>query len=644
MGNHVNENPMTDPEMVVSEASYGDPGLIGQSPPPQDPADQIHDSNPPLNHNDDAYTKEACDDETEDERESSVTDIPPAVLKDLNQDPDEADRSPLPEQMHTGQGHVSAEERQQLLSKLEKVSSESPANKEPAIPSEARPSSPSNSAESTMPAPQMSRRGRGIAYFYRNFIQLGGRPLLLEGNEVFVGDRAYELRPRKIDNRYLIGGGAAILTVIALIVASFIVGGDSTGSGNVVGVVLDEYGQPFLQGASVYHVDGDQQVISNAQGFFEFEELPAGPHEFRLMSGRAVLGRSYATVVGGHTSTLLISPQREQGQLPPSQNPAEQQRSDIGSEQSADDGPGRSKPQASDREQDAERRWASVRVRSNVDNPRLSMDGEVLGKGNSRYVKLRPGRHSYEVRADGYAPASGTIELPAGQTTTLAINLESLRPTREATPTPDDNYLLGTAAASDGDHQAAVERFTDVLNANPDRVEALEARAQSYHSMGNQGAAFKDYLRAGQMRRAAGHVNMAITDFNQAIEIDENSLAAYLGRGDTYLAMKQPFAAVANFDAALEINGNSFDAHYGLGKARYQQRQYERALRHFEDAREIDSQRPGLHQFMMLCYFANDDFDEMQDSYERFMQVASPDEKSQLHNNPQFSALMRVID
>lgn len=634
---------MTEPDMVVSEAHFAEPDFIGQEgsePEPGESPDEPADTYAP------GY-------ETEDDSRSmsddppigSIIDIPTAVPDEPNETGRAAESPVSDEPIAKNQGHVSSEQREQLLDKLREVSSGATDGVRPENNSAGQQQLATGEAQSAMPRPKMARRGKGIAYFFRSFIQLGGRPLLREGDEIIVSGRAYELRPKKLETRYVVGGAALALTIILLVVASLIVGGGGTGSGNIVGVVLDEYSQPFLQGAEIYLVDVDRRVTSNSQGFFEFEDLPAGPHEFRLMSGRAVLGHSYATVVGGQTSTLLLSPNLEEDRAsrPGDTDGRAEASAARTAEANSNDGISpKSGRQSSG--QTSQPRWASLRVHSNVDKPRLSMDGEVLGNGNAKYVKLLPGRHAYQVTADGYAAAKGTIDLPANQITTLAVNLEPISAPDEAAQIADDDYLLGTAAASDGDHQEAVSRFTEVLSVRADHVEALEGRAYSNLSLQNLRAAHDDFLKAGEIRRTSGHVNRAITDYNKAIEIDRNSLRAYLGRGETYLAMSQSFAAVANFDAAMEIDDKSFEAHYGLGRARYQQRQYKRALRHFEDARKLDPQWPGLYRFMMLSHFANDSFDEVQQSYERFVEVASPYERDKLHNNPEFSAVMRVID
>lgn len=627
--------------MIVSEAHYAEPGFIGREAsedPPElvelEPDDLVGDTEKKGNTSsplgEDPPVGSAVDPSYS--RTEDATDQGSDTAGATTPEP-----SPLP-----GHGHVSPEEKEQLLDKLEKVSTGRIAAEQPAKGPSDQGHPPHSEPHSLMSTPQMARRGKGLAYFFRNYIQLGGRPILREGDELSIGGRLYELRPRKIDTRYLIIGSAVPALILLVIIASLVVGGGNTGSGDVVGIVLDEYGQPFLQGAEIHLVDRDLRATSNAQGFFEFDDLPAGPYEFRLMSGRAVLGRSHATIVGGQTSTLLLFPNLETGQtdVPPENQETPQTSAGSRSERRSQTP---AAPSARDRSQSSRSRWASLRVESNVPNPRLTMDGETLGRGNSKYVKLLPGSHTYRVDAEGYVGVEGTIDLPPDQITTLGVSLEKNAPTNKLVSVPEDNYLLGTAASSDGDHGEAISRFTEVLKAQPNRAEAREARAHSYLALGNRQAAHQDLLRAGQIRTAEGHLNVAITNFNKAVEIDKNSLGAYLGRGEAYLAMNQPFAAVADFDAAVELDNNSFEAHYGLGRSRYQQRQFKRALKHFEQARKIDSQRPHLYRYMMLCQFANDEFDAVQNSYDRFVEVASPDERNEFHSDPQFSSVMRVI-
>jgi Flp pilus assembly protein TadD len=630
--------------MVITEAHHPEPGFIGREDP--DPSDkESADDSPPLHVTSQGGADGEDERLAEDPPVGSVTEIPVAHLDDKKPEPPTDSGPPSTGQpVSPRQGHVTPEEKEQLLSKLEKVSPSRHPDPAPSGVSEDAGQPKSPEAQPAMPAPQMARRGRGIAYFYRNFIQLGGRPLLRPGEEIIIGDRAYELRPRKFDTRFIIGGAAAALLVVLAIVASLVVGGTNTGSGDIVGVVLDEYGQPFLQGAEVHLPDRELQVTSNAQGFFRFEDLPAGPYEFRLISGGAELGRNHATVVGGETSTLLLFPDTEVGRQTRKDQTDETAGTHPDQSYRSEESKNQPNRQTTTRSRSERRSWASIRVESNVGNPRLRMDGEVLGTGNTRYVKLKPGRHSYIVEAEGYAPAKGTVDLPAGEMTTLAVNLERTVAEENTFQTPDDIYLLGTAAASDGDHREAISRFTEVLEKAPKHAAAFEARGKSHLRLDDPQAAYKDFLQGALIRRNDGEVNRAITDFNKALEINENSLTAYLGRGETYLAKREPFAAVADFDAAISLDEESFAAHFGLGRARYQQRQYERALDHFERAQKIDPRQPRLYRYMMLCYFANDEFDEVRDSYESFVEFASPAETDQLRSNPEFSAVMRVVD
>ncbi|MGE0785494.1 MAG: protein kinase [Sandaracinaceae bacterium] len=64
----------------------------------------------------------------------------------------------------------------------------------------------------------------------------------------------------------------------------------------------------------------------------------------------------------------------------------------------------------------------------------LSVDGRAIGPTPQTVPELSTGRHTVAVALDGYAPHEGSVEIRAGQTTTVRQPLASLTPPDVATP------------------------------------------------------------------------------------------------------------------------------------------------------------------------------------------------------------------
>ena len=63
--------------------------------------------------------------------------------------------------------------------------------------------------------------------------------------------------------------------------------------------------------------------------------------------------------------------------------------------------------------------------------------------------------------------------------------------------------------------------------------------------------------RRGQTYRLMGHYDQALTDFNQAIELNPQYHWAIASRGETYRLMGRYEQALADFNQAIELNPQS---------------------------------------------------------------------------------------
>ena len=501
--------------------------------------------------------------------------------------------------------------------------------------------------------PKMARRGAGIAYFYRNFIHVTGSHSLITNDVLTVNDREYLLKPKKFKTPYVIGGSAVIFAIFLIILASALTPSSDTGKGQLIGVVLDENDQPYIQGATIWIPELDKEVTSDQRGFFTAGALPVGTYAIEYVLDGEVIGTDQASITDDEIRMIFLRPQiGDYGEQPtePSKPRAEAVKTSQPSRQpepapvkKVESTPSRttskttSKPKTSD--------YSKVTLAANVPNPRFAIDGSVVGAGNLTYSRIKPGTHRYRVSADGYKAVEGKLTLKPGENKRLEVALSALKQQEKAaTFSADDYFHSGKAAFQQNDFSTAVADLSEVINSKPSHAEAHYYRGESYKGLKYYQKAYDDYVRAAEIYQIKKEYGRAITCYNRAVDVDENSLTAYLGRGSLYLKRGEELAAIADFDKARQIDKRSFQAYFGLGEARFKQQQYKKAIDHFKDARSINDKDPLVHQYLMLSYMAVSDYKNVKKSYDKFADIATDEQMRRFKTDQKYSAVIRVIE
>jgi Tfp pilus assembly protein PilF len=509
-----------------------------------------------------------------------------------------------------------------------------------------------------LPPPAMAKRDKGIAYFYRNYIQVLGRHEFFAGDELQIGHRIYELMPKRFNWKVFIATAVVLSALILFLVGTQFVSDTVTGKGEIIGMVLDEYGQPYVRGATLTFAELGRSINSNSQGFFRSGPIPEGSHKIEYRVDGKVLKVDYATVVGGKITMLSLKPDEQQLVAVEPNEPQYKKERSIKSSQpipapvkpfeatstGSETTSRKESPKATD-DKTEDKSSAKITLAANVENARLELDGTPLGAGNLTYSQINPGTHKYTISKDGYQPVNGTIKLSPGEKKTLAVELPLLEKSqKEKTYTEEDYYYSGLAALKDRDLERAVADLSKAIEQRPSYAEAYSARAETYSLTREKNLAHDDYIRAAEIYQIRKDLNQAITAYNNAIELDRKSVAAYLGRANTYLTKGEEIAAIADYETVVKLDKRNPQGYFGLGEARFKQGRYDTAAKHFRDARSLDSDNPLIHQYLMLCYLAMDDIKKVKQSFEKFETVATDEQMARFRTDPKFSAVLRVIE
>lgn len=228
----------------------------------------------------------------------------------------------------------------------------------------------------------------------------------------------------------------------------------------------------------------------------------------------------------------------------------------------------------------------------------MKMGSSTLGNGSARFAVLLTlcalaGCSAANVPQE---VALRQQEAAAGQ----ANNIESLTEIIEKNP-QDVNALnlRGTAYGQAGDYQNAMDDFNAALKIKPDFPQAYSNRALVF-------------VRIDSLPRA-------IADYDRAIEINPDYAAAYVGRGNVHRLLNEDRKAIADFTKAISIQPDPV-AHFNRGLSRQKLGLHSEAIDDFDNAIGFRADAPEVYQAKGLSEMALKRYDS---AYDNFYKAAS---------------------
>ena len=546
--------------------------------------------------------------------------------------------------------YLSKDAKGQLINKISKL------NKKVEFPGNSRKSTIPEPRSEEVSKPQMAPHSKGVAFFYKNYVELQGIKNLHLGDELEFEGRHYQLSPKNLNTRWTWGVGIGFFAIFLIFVGSLFVSDSGNINGQIVGLILTDDNSPFIHGAEIRLVETGDKLKSNGQGFFTFDNLPSGSYSLECYVDGDLVRSEMATVSEGLTTTLTISPDDIADRN--SSAKKDKPRAEAETSKSA------AKPEvilasATETKQETTppkttsssnstvnpNEPGKVVLSANVKNAKLVLDGKVMGAGNLTYTSIKPGTHTYQVSADGYQEAGGTIRISPGEKETIKVSLAPMSTQAKSVEyDAEDFYHSAYTALKEQDFETALGDFNKAIELKPSYAEAYFYRGETFAATFDNEAAHDDFIRAAEQFQFKKQSSDAVTAYNRALEINKESIGAHLGRGSLYLQRNETFAAVADFEAAVDIDQRNFQAQYGLGEARFQQGNYKKAIEHFKRARSLDDNNPLVYQYLMLAYMASDDIKEVRKSFDKFEEIASQEQLARFKSDNRFTAVLKVID
>jgi len=131
-----------------------------------------------------------------------------------------------------------------------------------------------------------------------------------------------------------------------------------------------------------------------------------------------------------------------------------------------------------------------------------------------------------------------------------------------------------------------LERFEKSLEATTKAVEIFEKLIKTDEKFKEELA--EAYHNRGTVHSAKGKYDLAIQDYNKAIEINPKLAVAYSNRGSAHSSKGEYDLAIQDFDEAIEINPKDAEAYYNRGSAHSSKGEYDLAIQDFDKAIEIN--------------------------------------------------------
>ncbi len=166
----------------------------------------------------------------------------------------------------------------------------------------------------------------------------------------------------------------------------------------------------------------------------------------------------------------------------------------------------------------------------------------------------------------------------------LELDPEPVAPPPPPGPTLEEiqaTFDRAQAAAHSGALQDAADLYSDVVDADPDHLDAHVGRGRLYLDLG-------DYSRA-------------MSDFMVAEEIDESSPEPQVAIGDLYFHRKDYRKAIEYFDTALKMAPNHAMAFCRRGISHYYRKNFREALGDLEKANSLDPDIPNIASFISMA-------------------------------------------
>ena len=175
-------------------------------------------------------------------------------------------------------------------------------------------------------------------------------------------------------------------------------------------------------------------------------------------------------------------------------------------------------------------------------------------------------------------------------------------------PDVSGDVRLGDDRVAAYDWPGAIEAFTEAIERDPNAVDAYAGRCNALRLSRELDRALVDcnraidlgggvagYVNRGNVYDDLGEFELALADYDRAIEIDPGATTAYRNRGVAYHLHGGSELALADYDRAIELDPNYAKAYTGRGGLYHELGELDAAQEDFGRALELDPSDPDAY-------------------------------------------------
>jgi tetratricopeptide (TPR) repeat protein len=182
----------------------------------------------------------------------------------------------------------------------------------------------------------------------------------------------------------------------------------------------------------------------------------------------------------------------------------------------------------------------------------------------------------------------------------------------------DESLSMARYHATNGSWNSAITSYLQVLNVDPEHIEAMNELAGVYLKSDVDSVARAEVMYSRVLaidpqnsKALAGLGLVALKNesyttardyFDQAIDTDPDNTPAYSGLARAYTAMGMTDEAISSFESALEVNPDNLQARYALGLLYAEAGNYTEAIPHIEAILDVRPDYTNLRLKLAAAY------------------------------------------
>ncbi len=162
-------------------------------------------------------------------------------------------------------------------------------------------------------------------------------------------------------------------------------------------------------------------------------------------------------------------------------------------------------------------------------------------------------------------------------------------------------YVTATNVSAQMANKVAGTQYIQIVSLS-DSALVSHSVPDGDRSQANKPLLAKDYNEQGVTYSKQGQYDLAILEFNKALEIDPTSTDAYNNRGITYSKKGQYNSAISDFSKALEIEPKDTKILYNRGITHAIEGQFDLALSDLSKCLELSPSNADAYDFRGIIY------------------------------------------